>query len=648
LNNKAKKAALSDKNAWLEDLANQAKLAANMGDQRKLYQISNTITGKSSYRPIIINDINGKAIEDQLSRQKRWIEYFDQLLNRDKPTSSIQINNSESIKTNISVLKPNKAEVEKAIAQLKNNKSAGEDNISSEMLKIGGSASIELMHKLCEDIWLTEEPPTDFKKGVIIPLYKKADKLECKNYRGITLLSIPGKVMSLVILNRIKADLDSSLRENQAGFRPGRSCTDQIFSIKQIIERCVEFDIPIELCFIDFKAAFDSLDREVLWQLLDHYGIPAKIINIIKNTYKDSSCKVKVEGCLTDSFNIKTGVRQGCIWSPLLFNIVIDWVLRTALDNKNSGFTLQERYDKAPIISQVTQRQSERLKIMNAGNKFKIADLDFADDIGLLESTKHELQDSINQIVAAAKTTGLIVNIEKTKIMSIKSNDETAILIDGIALETVEKFTYLGSTVSSDNSVAAEIKTRIGKAYGALQKHNTVWKRRSLSLKVKIQMYQAIVLSTLLYGSETWNLTQQQEAQLDAFGHKALRRIMGVEWDDYLSNEEIRRKTNQPKISQLVRKKRQQWFGHVVRMEDKRLAKRTFRWNPKSNNYKRGRKKTRWKDVIQRDAELFNTTPEYLNQIALKRNLRTAKGGKEWLRFLDALCVESNTAAQTA
>ena len=167
-------------------------------------------------------------------------------------------------------------------------------------------------------------------------------------------------------------------------------------------------------------------------------------------------------------------------------------------------------------------------------------------DIGLLEPTKRKLQDSINRIVETAKTTGLIVNTEKTKIMSIKSNDETNILIDGVALERVEKFTYLDSTVS-DNAVDVEIKTRIGKAYGALQKHNNVWKRRSPSLKVKIQRYQAIVLSFLLYGSETWNLTQQQEAKLDSFGHKALRRIMRVERDDYLSNEVIRGKLINPK-----------------------------------------------------------------------------------------------------
>ena len=97
-----------------------------------------------------------------------------------------------------------------------------------------------------------------------------------------------------------------------------------------------------------------------------------------------------------------------------------------------------------------------------------------------------------------------------------------------------------------------------------------------------------------------------------------------------------------------MRKKRQQWFGHVARMDEKRLALQTFRWNPKTNNPKRGRKKTRWKDVVKRDAQLFNTTPEHLNQIALIRNRKTSKGGKEWQRFLNALCVETNTAVLTA
>ena len=99
LNTKARKSALHDKNAWLEYLANEANMAANMGDQRKLYQISNTITGKSSHRPLIINDKNGKTIDDQTKRQIRWIEYFDELLNREKPTVQIQIDETDKIQT---------------------------------------------------------------------------------------------------------------------------------------------------------------------------------------------------------------------------------------------------------------------------------------------------------------------------------------------------------------------------------------------------------------------------------------------------------------------------------------------------------------------------------------------------------------------
>ena len=113
--------------------------------------------------------------------------------------------------------------------------------------------------------------------------------------------------------------------------------------------------------------------------------------------------------------------------------------------------------------------------------------------------------------------------------MSINSNDDLEILVDGTPLESVDKFIYLGLTISWNSTVDVEIKTRIGKAFGSFQKHINIWKRRTLSLRLKIQMYQEIVLSTLLYGSETWNLTQQQEAQLDAFGHKVQRRTMRVD-----------------------------------------------------------------------------------------------------------------------
>ena len=137
-----------------------------------------------------------------------------------------------------------------------------------------------------------------------------------------------GKVLASIILRRIQGAVDSVLRQQQAGFRKGRSCSEQIFILRQIVEKCVEGNVNVLVNFVDFKKAFDSVQRPVVWNILAQYGIPEKIINIIKGMYAESRCAVRTEGKLGEWFQIVTGVRQGCILSPLLFLLTIDWVMR--------------------------------------------------------------------------------------------------------------------------------------------------------------------------------------------------------------------------------------------------------------------------------------------------------------------------------
>ncbi len=99
------------------------------------------------------------------------------------------------------------------------------------------------------------------------------------------LLSVPGKILKRIILQRLKAEVDAELRDNQARFRPNISCADQIATLRIIIEQSQDFKSLLYTVFLDFEKAFDSLDREVLWQLMRHYGIPEKLTTIIKNTY---------------------------------------------------------------------------------------------------------------------------------------------------------------------------------------------------------------------------------------------------------------------------------------------------------------------------------------------------------------------------
>ena len=143
--------------------------------------------------------------------------------------------------------------------------------------------------------------------------------------------NLPSKVLARIILERIKTAIDANLRDEQAGFRCGRSCTDQIATLRIIIEQSIEWQSPLYINFVDFKKAFDMVDRNTLWKVLRHYGLPIKIVNTIQGLYKNTKCQVIHQSALSPSFNVDTGVRQGCLLSPLIFSVVIDWIMRTSM-----------------------------------------------------------------------------------------------------------------------------------------------------------------------------------------------------------------------------------------------------------------------------------------------------------------------------
>ena len=216
-------------------------------------------------------------------------------------------------------------------------------------------------------IWEQEEIPTEWKEGYLVKLPKKGDMQDCKNYIGIMLLSVHGKVLNRVILDRLKTGVDAKLRDHQAGFRKDRSCTDQIATLRIIVEQSMEWDSSLYINFVDYEKAFDSLDRDTLWKLLQHYGIPNELISFIRNSYEDTACSVIHAGQLTDSFMVNTGVRQGCLLSPFLYLLAIDWIMTKTTTNRRNG------------IQWTHWSQLE--------------DLDFADDLALLSHSHQQMQE---------------------------------------------------------------------------------------------------------------------------------------------------------------------------------------------------------------------------------------------------------------
>jgi hypothetical protein len=140
------------------------------------------------------------------------------------------------------------------------------------------------------------------------PIPKKGSRTEMSNYRGISLMSTMAKLYNRVLLNRIRPAIDKILRPNQAGFRPGRSTVNQIHSLRRILEAVNSKKIALNVIFVDFKKAFDSINRQMMLAILRHYGIPEKIVTAITKLYDHSRVTVLINGKLSDPFDISTGV----------------------------------------------------------------------------------------------------------------------------------------------------------------------------------------------------------------------------------------------------------------------------------------------------------------------------------------------------
>nr|CAH8843517.1 unnamed protein product [Trichobilharzia regenti] len=314
LDKEVKKSARKDKRRFYDNLATEAEKAAGKRDLRTLYQITKSLSGKRSTQAKPIKDSQGNPITKEEKQIKQWADHFKGLLNRPSPATRPEIPTTARTQLQVDTNPPTRAEVLNAIKLLKAGKAAGPDGIPPEALKADPETTADMLTPLLQKVWKEGKVPTDWRKGYLVKLPKKGDLGLCKNWRGIMLLSTPSKILSRIILERLKDALETELRPEQAGFRKGKSCTDQIATLRIIItEQSMEWRSNLYLNFIDFEKAFDSVDLEVIWKLLEYYGVPQIFINLIQQLYDNGTCQVIHNGRLSEAFGVNTGVRQGCL-----------------------------------------------------------------------------------------------------------------------------------------------------------------------------------------------------------------------------------------------------------------------------------------------------------------------------------------------
>ncbi len=231
---------------------------------------------------------------------------------------------------------------------------------------------------------------------------------------------------------------------------------------------------------------------------------------------------------------------------------------------------------------------------------YKINNLKFSDDIVLVEEDRVELQGDMNQINEAGEAAELQINIERTMTVVFgQENIEEEMEIRGRSIENVTEFVYLGSLMTWDNDCNKEIKRIIARATGVMAGFKTIWNSKYISTETKISISRTCVMSVLLYACETWTLRKKDKYLLLAFETKCYRRILHIPWHQKITNGEVRRRVgNTRNIVQLIMEMKLSLFGHICRMEDKRLVKGVM-FEIMEGRTRRGRPSREWLDDIK-------------------------------------------------
>ena len=591
-----------DKREFVDGLAQEAEEAERRHDSRSLFQISKQLCKKPSFANASqVFSRDGVLLTKEAEQRDRWAEHFNDVLNKEDPARSPVFQEGDVLDVNVGKLSID--EIKSCIGKMKSNKAAGCDGVAAELYKACPDEIAKVLDKLFSRIWEVEKIPEEWLRGIIVKLPKKGDLRVADNWRGITLLVVALKIFARGLFDRLQGPLERILRKNQAGFRKGRSCRDQIFVLRKMIEEAQEFQRSLVINFVDFEKAFDCVFREGLWMILREYGVPEKMVRLIRATYDGFKCAVLHEGELSSFFAVESGVKQGCLLSGLLFVIVIDWLMKRTTEGRDTG---------------VEWVNGEILE-----------DIDYADDLALPSEGYEDAQEKMTRLARRARGVGLKVNAKKTEILRLNCWDQSPITLEGQVLRDVDNFTYLGSTLNKTGGSHEDIGARIGKAWGSFTKMRSIWSSRVYRLKTKLRLFSSIVKSTLLYGCECWTLTKADEKRLRVFHLRCLRRILRIFYPNLVRNQIVLERSGERDIIEEVRDRKWRWIGHIARREEGHLTKQALGFHMEGRR-RRGRPRETWDRVVRREFSLATG-------LSFDRVVEYAQDRLQWRLLVDAV-----------
>ncbi|KAK3559189.1 hypothetical protein QTP86_005183 [Hemibagrus guttatus] len=400
--------------------------------------------GKDVQQVRVINDRDGRVLKSEESVQRRWKEYFEELMNEENEREK-RVEGVNSVEQKVDKIR--KDEVRKALKRMKSGKAVGPDVIPVEVWKCLGEAAVEFLTSLFNRVLESEKVPEEWRRSVLVPIFKnKGDIQSCSNYRGIKLMSHTMKLWERIVEARLRKVVE--ICEQQYGFMPRKSTTDAIFALRILMEKYRDGQRELHCVFVDLEKAYDRVPREELWYCMRKSGVAEKYVRVVQDMYERSRTVVRCTVGQTEEFKVEVGLHQGSALSPFLFAMVMDQLSEEV--RQESPWTMM-----------------------------------FADDIVICNESREQVEENLERWRFALERRGMKVSRNKTEYMCVNEREGSGtVRLQGEEVKKVQEFKYLGSTVQSNGECGKEENISENQGEGVQDSGETshaVWFRDSVT-----------------------------------------------------------------------------------------------------------------------------------------------------------------------
>lgn len=343
-------------------------------------------------------------------------------------------------------------------------------------------------------VWVSGNIPVEWNVAWVVSILKKGDPKLMDNYRGISLISVVLKLVTLMVTIRLQRKLEERqwFIPEQAGFRTLEECAAHACSLYEILVRRQSRNKRSYVAFIDFRKAYDTVPHEALFRKLELMGVDGRMLRYFRNLYESAGVRVRSGDGLSETIPLLRGLRQGCNASPLLFDIFINDILSDC--------------------------QGLGVEVLGLDPEKRQVGLLYADDLVLIGKSRSQLKETLRRIEEWAVRNCMSFGVQKCGVMGVGQGahervcgDVDGWYLQGERLPLVESYTYLGLVFDKELSLDVMAADRARKGTRTLHGIQYVLRCQSIPIKIRVDtLLKAVLIPVLTYGGELWGMSQKR------------------------------------------------------------------------------------------------------------------------------------------